>query len=73
MVQSTDTRDREGLPDFPWLDGSLCLVIIENGGNNGENQWQLERYLADHSRSCGFSISVRPGIIEFFPYSILID
>jgi hypothetical protein len=22
---------------------------------------------------CGFSISVRPGIIEFFPYSILID
>jgi hypothetical protein len=29
----------------------LCLVIIENGGNNGENQWQLERHLADHSLS----------------------
>ena len=24
-------------------------------------------------QACGFSISVRPGIIEFFPYSILID
>ena len=30
---------------------SLCLVIIENGGNNGENQWQLERHQADHSLS----------------------
>ncbi len=29
----------------------LYLVIIENGGNNGENQWQLERHLADHSLS----------------------
>jgi hypothetical protein len=31
--------------------GDEICTILENGGNNGENQWQLERHLADHSRS----------------------
>ena len=29
--------------------GDEICTILENGGNNGENQWQLERYLADPS------------------------
>ena len=31
--------------------GDEICTILENGGNNGENQWQLERHLADHSLS----------------------
>ena len=28
MVQSTDTRDREDLPHFPRLDGSLLRCVL---------------------------------------------
>jgi hypothetical protein len=31
--------------------GDEICTILENGGNNGENPWQLERHLADHSLS----------------------
>ncbi len=31
--------------------GDEICTILENGGNSGENQWQLERHLADHSLS----------------------
>jgi hypothetical protein len=31
--------------------GDEICTIFENGGNNGENRWELERHQADHSLS----------------------
>ena len=31
--------------------GDEICTIFENGGNSGENKWELERHQADHSLS----------------------
>ncbi len=46
--------------------GDEICTIFENGGNSGENKWELERHQADHS----LSPSDREKLAITLPYRI---